>query len=324
MTFARTDSFLPLPTLLTVAGTPRRTGVEIEFGGLPESAAARIVRDLFGGKIAAKGSHGFVVEGGEIGKVEVYLDTALRKKSDSRISELGLDLSRAVVPVEVVTAPLDDLSPLTRVIQALREAGAEGSGDGVFYGFGVHFNPEVVALDAEHVVPIAKAYALTENFLRAVWPIDAARNLLPFTDDYPKAYLDAIAGRAFPTLGDFMRTYLDTTPSRNRGLDLLPLLRAHDEAAFTRLAPGMRSVSARPAFHFRLPDCRIDEPGWSLAQEWRRWIFVERVAADPARLAALEADWCDYSRTLFATRSDWIDRSRAHVADLAQEVLGRV
>nr|WP_319248643.1 amidoligase family protein [uncultured Celeribacter sp.] len=314
-------TFLPLPAPLTAEGRPRRTGVEIEFGGLEEHKAAELVQQEFGGTLQGDGPHGFRVKDSRIGEVKIYLDTALRAKAEGELVKLGLNLSRAVVPVEIVTEPLTDLSLLTALTNRLRTAGAEGSGDDWVYGFGVHFNPEVVALTAAHVVPVAKSYALLEDYLRDVRPIDPSRRLLPFTDPYPRSYLDAICGRDFNSLHDFMRVYLAETPNRNRGLDLLPLLRSFDADAFMAQTGEKPSVSARPTYHFRLPDCRIDEPDWSLAQEWRRWVLVERVAEDATRLSALEDTWQAYRNTLLEGRPAWRRKVSDILGDLAGEVL---
>ena len=43
-------------------------------------------------------------------------------------------------------------------------------------------------------------------------------------------------------------------------------------------------VSARPTFHYRLPNSEVDDPDWSLARAWSGWIQVERLAADSHRL----------------------------------------
>ena len=53
-------------------------------------------------------------------------------------------------------------------------------------------------------------------------------------------------------------------------------------------------MSPRPAYHYRLPNCRIDEPGWSIAAEWGRWVLVERLAARP-----------DFSERLSRTYLGW-------------------
>jgi hypothetical protein len=46
-------------------------------------------------------------------------------------------------------------------------------------------------------------------------------------------------------------------------------------------------INARPTFHYRLPDARVSDPGWSIAPDWNRWVAVERVAADRGRLERL-------------------------------------
>jgi hypothetical protein len=48
-------------------------------------------------------------------------------------------------------------------------------------------------------------------------------------------------------------------------------------------------VRARPTFHYRLPNCDIDEVTWSPAQEWNRWVFVERLGADRTQLNQLSS-----------------------------------
>jgi hypothetical protein len=53
----------------------------------------------------------------------------------------------------------------------------------------------------------------------------------------------------------------------------------------------LRLVKARPAFHYRLPDCKVDLPGWSVAQPWRQWVFIESLAHDTALLDELINAW---------------------------------
>ena len=43
-------------------------------------------------------------------------------------------------------------------------------------------------------------------------------------------------------------------------------------------------INGRPTFHYRLPDARVSDPGWSIAPDWNRWVAVERLAADRATL----------------------------------------
>jgi hypothetical protein len=173
-------------------GGPRRCGVEIEFAGLTETETADIVVTTLGGRSTPDGAHAFRVGGTAIGTVKVELDTALRKTDVPGI-EAGLDLARAVVPVEIVSEPLDTagLGRLDALRARLRVAGAQGSGEGVFLGFGVHLNPET-PIDPAHAVRIIRAYALLEDWLRRSDPIDATRRVLPFVDPWPHRLTDAL------------------------------------------------------------------------------------------------------------------------------------
>ncbi|WP_417726604.1 amidoligase family protein [Roseovarius sp.] len=302
--------FAPLPQPLNAEGRARRVGVEIELGGLPEADIALLCATALNGTARQVDSHIWEVEASQIGRIEVYLDIFLRKAQQSKLRDLALDLGREVVPVEIVTEPLD-LDGLTRLDDlrdTLRKAGALGSGAGWFFGFGLHLNIEIASTaDADTVRPLM-AYALIEDWLRMSNPIDDSRRLLPFTDPYPIDFTRAlIAAGPEATRDNVMGLYLAHTPSRNRGLDMLPLFAHFDP---DRIAAAISDkTSARPTFHFRLPDCRIDEPDWSIADEWQRWLTVERVAADRALLSRLAQAWEDDHGLLTLSRQGWATRA---------------
>jgi hypothetical protein len=67
-----------------------------------------------------------------------------------------------------VTAPvpIDRLHEVDRVIGILRRLGAKGTQDGAFYAFGLHFNPETPAGDAETIASFLKAFVLLNAWLR--------------------------------------------------------------------------------------------------------------------------------------------------------------
>lgn len=309
--------FAPLPNPRTGDGRDRLTGVEVEFGGLAESAAAGILRDCLGGRVVSAHGHDRRLEGSRIGGVEIYLDTALRDKLAGwpRLREAGHELAREIVPVEIVTEPLDreGLLALDDALAALRTAGATGSGAGLFFGFGVHLNVEIASEEAPDIVRPLLAYALIEDWLRRAAPIDEARRVLPFADPYPTNFVRRLAELGPDAgLGPVMDVYLDETPTRNRGLDMLPVFAHLDGDRVARAITG--ATSARPAFHFRLPDCRIDEPSWSLDVPWRQWRTVERVAADRELLDTLAARWQAAHGPVTLFRGGWGEEAGAILA----------
>jgi len=279
--------------------------VEIEFAGLTERSAAELVQRLWGGHLAASAPRAFAVTGGRLGDVTVELDTAL---STTGAAGLLLEALGDLVPVEVVTPPLApaDLPEADRLVAALRAAGARGTRDGLAFGFGVHLNPEVAAESAAFILPVVRAFALLEDWLRAADPIDPARRLLPFVDPWPRPLVDALAAEgAGWDLAALTDSYLALSPSRNRALDLLPLLEHLDPGRVRAALPEGQAKGGRPTFHFRLPEARIDEADWSVAYEWNRWVLIERVAARPELLAALAEAWGAHRAALTTMWGDW-------------------
>ncbi|WP_422030810.1 amidoligase family protein [Roseovarius sp.] len=306
------NSFAPLPQPETAEGGPRLTGVEIELGGLDEARCADLCARHLGGRARQVDEAIWQVEDSRIGGLKVYLDTALRHADKTALRDAALSLGREVIPVEIVTDPLDrdGLIALDGLREALRQAGALGSGGGLFFGFGVHLNVQVASDRAEAIVPPLLAYALIEDWLRIANPIDQMRRVLPFAAAYPRRLVRRLIalGRG-ARLGHVMDAYVQEAPSRNFGLDMLPVFAWIDAERMGSVLTG--ATSARPTFHFRLPDCRIDEPGWTLDSEWRRWRTVERVAAEADVLAELSQGWEAANAGVPMPRAFWAERCGA-------------
>ncbi|MBV2358381.1 amidoligase family protein [Thalassococcus sp. CAU 1522] len=279
---ARTHRTLtPLPVAETTDGQPRRNGVEIELSGLAETEVVQIVETCLGGRAEQREQHRWSVEDTRIGTVVVELDTRFAKGDPSQIAELALDAAKSVVPVEIITEPLgpEAFEQVPKLMDALNEAGAKGTSDGVLLGFGIHFNPEIAGFDHPHTARTIVAYGLLESWMRDAQPVDPSRRLLPFIQPWPENLADALARAPDASLSTLRDHYARHVSDRNFGLDLLPLFRAFDPDAFDRAFGDVDSAS-RPAFHFRLPDCRVGEGDWSIADEWDRWVLVERLAAN--------------------------------------------
>ncbi|MGR3806178.1 amidoligase family protein [Marinibacterium profundimaris] len=317
-------SNLPFPPFPVDAGSERRCGVEIEFSGLTELDAAKIVARTLGGEVVESGHRTYDIRNTAIGTLKVELDTALRKASARPLIEMGLDLARRVVPVEVITPPLTpkEMPLLDSLREALRKEGAQGSRDGLFFGFGVHLNPEIPSdpLDSSRLI---LAYGLIEDWLRATYPVDTTRRWMPFVTPWPHSLVDALVSVPDASLDDLFSIYSDHTETRNHGLDLMPLFRHLDPDRFDVVVAGGESVSARPAFHFRLPDCRIDEAGWSLAEPWACWWQVERLAQRTELLWTLCDDWQAFRYATRPMRGEardaWADQVALRMGDGGQK-----
>jgi hypothetical protein len=308
------DRFLSLPAADRATGEARRVGIEIEFAGLTESRAAEVVAGALGGRIARVAEYELAIEDTAVGRVDCYLDTAFRKGRQHALSRLGLEIGREVIPVELVTEPLDPgmLPRIDALRETLRQAGAIGSRDGLLLSFGVHLNVEVVSPEVPDWLPVLTAFALIEDWLRLADPIDGSRRILPFVDPYPTSFVRGIL--ALPpdaAMHDVVRFYLAENPTRNRALDMLPLFARIAPEEIERERARLGKIAPRPTYHYRLPDSRIDEPSWRLAYEWNRWVLIERVAADPEIMARLRKGWQASRWTL---RSDWCDEVEAILA----------
>ena len=292
------------PSTRNADGLPRRVGVEIEFMGPGVREAANALAAGFGGIVVEEDPHAVTVRGTRLGDLTIELD--LRHAHPQRHGRtlpvrlgrrsaalLGFALGR-VVPRELITAPLplDRLDQVDDAIAVLRRAGACGQG-AVRQGspqlgsLGLHFNVDVPDLTVGTILAHLRAFMLLDPWLRATsFATRIQRIAAPpdFPDDYTRLVLSPDYR---PDLAGFADDYLAANPSRDRALDLLPLLLHLDAQRVRRLLPREK-ISARAVFHYRLPQAHVGDEGWSIAADWNRWVAVERLAADPERLAELE------------------------------------
>lgn len=273
-------------------GDPRRIGVEIEFGGIDLDRAAKLVEQVFGGEIERPGAHIRKVSGTGIGDFEIELDSQfVHPKADAdeierKAKQFIGDLSSGFVPTEIVgpPAPLEALDDFDRLIDALRDAGAEGTEDGLSYAFGLQLNPEVPSTNPNDILRILQAYVLMSPLLRKRIRVDPLRRILPYVDPFPADYARRILKPDYaPDLAQLIDDFIKDNPTRNRELDMLPLFMHLDEER-VRAKLDDPLIKSRPTFHYRLPNTNLADPNWNVTVEWNRWVSVERLAADERRL----------------------------------------
>ena len=307
-------AFRTPPHSTTTDGATRTVGVEVEFADLDAPSAAAVVRGLYGGTLEPESPHRCRVTGTRLGDFSVELDMRSAhpgKTGDGEPGALGKAVGKAVdgvvealrpwwgnigslvMPFEIAAppVPIARLAELEPLFTALSGQGAAGTGASPLFAFGLHLNPQVARTDADYLLDHLKAFLLLAPWLRREIRVDPTRRLTGFVAAFPVDYAVKVADPAYrPDLDGLIADYLEANPTRNRELDLFPL--------FAHLAPETMAamlrdphVRPRPTFHYRLPNARLGDPDWTLAQDWNRWVAVEELAADRARLDALGADF---------------------------------
>ena len=313
------DSSYPLPpTTQTADGDTRRVGFELEFSGIPLDEASDAVRHALSARVTDETHAETKMEVDGLGEFAVELDWQFLKRraaevrrdnGDESLLELVSQAAAMLVPVEVVCppVPVDRLEVLDPMVAALRRAGAIGTDESMISAYGVHINTEVPALDSATLHRYLQAYALLQWWLVDAHDVVPARRLSPYVDLYPEDYLHRVLMLEDPDMETLFDDYLEYNDTRNRALDLLPILKQIDAARIERDIDDDR-VNARPAFHYRLPNCNIERPGWTLAPAWNLWLVVERLAERPDDIRALARKFDRARRPVIGVkRRDWVE-----------------
>jgi hypothetical protein len=282
---------------LTETGRERRVGVEIEFAGVGLRESAELIHELFGGHLKTRHRFAYRVESTPYGDFEIdsdasfvtkrkwqkYLDL-LGVKSPSlghAIEDIVASVSEDVVPFEIGSPPMpfSALPKIEDLRERLREAGAKGTHAHFFTAFGLQFNPEMPSLSPETLLGYMRAFFLRYDSLIASEDIPLARKVMPFIDPFPEEYIEQVLDPDYrPRLNGFMRDYLEMNPTRNRPLDWLPLFAYIDKDLVFEYPVEKDLIKPRPTLHYRLPSSLIDDPSWSIAGEWNKWVEIENLA----------------------------------------------
>ena len=297
--------FDPLPWSRTPAGEPRRVGLELEVAGIRPRQMAEAVTAVVGGRIDQESAFLTRVRETEFGDFAVELDASILRdrRYQEPLAEVGIDLGKGqardqieemvsrvaglVVPLELVGPPIPwtELGRLDEIRLRLHRAGAKGTHSSPVYAFGLQLNIEAASLDADHLLAMLRAFLLKYEWLLERSDIDLTRRISPYIQSYPEDYVAHVLDRDYrPDIQTLIDDFLHFTPTRNRPLDLLPLF-AHIDKDRVMAAPVEKElIKPRPAFHYRLPNCLIDEPDWNLAIPWNDWVRIENLAADEKAL----------------------------------------
>jgi len=326
-----TTRFRDLPWQHTPDGSPRRVGVEIEMAGVALDVMAEAVREEFGGWISSEGPFVTHVHDTEFGDFEVELDARVLKDRRYReqLKRLGIELDAEdsatldrwladaagrLVPHEIVAppVPLEVLPRIDRVRAALQKKGARGTESSLLYAFGLQLNIEAHSLEADWLTSILKAFVLLYEALVKAGNIDFSRKLSPYIKPFPGSYVRHVLQPGYrPDITELIDDYLEHNPTRNRPLDMLPLFTEIDRERVMAAPVERDLIKPRPALHYRLPNCEIDDPDWTLARPFNGWAQVEHLAADPDRLDAAGSEYLQRpAQALGQLADEWAKRFR--------------
>lgn len=314
-------------------GKTRRVGVELEMSGLDLDTLAELVANFLDLDMTSDGRYERRLQGDPAGDWVVELDYDLLKqlgreeRGDKTLAdqlnksaeEVLAWAAETLVPLEIIgpPLPLDRLEEVEALITHLREAGAKGTSDSAVYAFGMQLNPELPSHEASMITASLKAFMCLYDWLFMRADIDLARRVTSYVDPFPTDYMKKLLAADYqPDLASLIDDYLADNPTRNRALDMLPLFLFLDEKR-VRATTDDALIKARPTFHYRLPDCKIDKPDWGLYAAWNDWVEVERLAADEERLQACCEAYLAFlnnplkrlfSKWATSVEKEWLDR----------------
>ncbi|MEA2735120.1 MAG: hypothetical protein QOE14_1571 [Humisphaera sp.] len=317
-TSGRSSQFCLPPVMHTTDGRVRRAGFEFEFAGPDIKTSARIVGDVFGGEHLVRSTFEHIVRT-DLGDFSVEIDASLLKdkKYEKPLRAIGIDpdktdtewLEKALldtfstlVPIEIGTPPIpiDQLDRLDDLRERLQAARAKGTRASILYAFGFHINPELPTDDAGVIRDFLRAFLLLYPWMKERAEVDLTRRVSPYINAFPDEYARLILQADYPASRQrLIDDYLEHNPTRNRPLDMLPVLAHLDDARVMSRVEDPHLVKPRPAFHYRLPNCMLDEADWRVAHEWNTWVAVERLANDPRLLAEMSREYLDADRKSF-------------------------
>ncbi|WP_201352618.1 amidoligase family protein [Hydrogenimonas urashimensis] len=331
------DARFHQPPILTNAnGEPRKVGFELEYAGLTLVKSAAIVMKKVGGRIDVINPYHIKIRDTEYGTFTLVLDfqflvesglekwlhtigldQALEKETVEAIERFIADLSETVVPYEISTSPLplERIGIIESVKEELRKHGAMGTKADPLYAFGFHINPEAARITVENILNTLRAFFLLYDYLVERIKPDMTRRLTPYIDPFDREYVELVLDPSYdPTMIGLIDDYLEYNPTRNRALDLLPLFAWIDVDRVMAQMEGEK-IAARPTYHYRLPNSRVDEAEWCTCEAWNSWVLVERLANDEEALKKLANECLQYldSPLAFFKKEAWIDRVRQWV-----------
>ncbi|NIS37837.1 amidoligase, partial [Candidatus Saccharibacteria bacterium] len=164
---------------------------------------------------------------------------------------------------------------------------------------------EAPALDVQTLSNYLRAYLLLHHWIVKESDIDFTRRIAPFIDEFPEDYMRLILDSSYnPSRDELITDYHEHNPTRNRPLDMLPIFTHVNRQLIGDFSDEL--VKPRPTFHYRLPNCLIDDPNWTVAREWDYWVAVEKLANEPDKIAQMSKQYFEITNSFsFSVKDKW-------------------
>jgi hypothetical protein len=294
----------------------RSVGFELEFSNIDIEQVLDILEKEFDLEVNKINNYYYELNS-EHGKFILELDFELLTKQKlkktakdlSRVTGIKIDqediesiedliakFSKDIVPYEISTPPLpfEKIDIFENIVEKLSNSDAKGTTYKIYNAFGLHINVEVISLEADSLLAYLRAYMILQDFINKDAKVNLARKITPFIDNFKTDYIKHILKQSYnPSSDELINDYIKFNPTRNRSLDMLPILCFIDEKTVRGLLPDEK-IKPRPAFHYRLSNSMIGTKNWRVSSEWDRWILVENLANDEEALRQLSKEYIEY------------------------------
>lgn len=300
-------------------GEIRKVGFELEYSDLKLETATEIIKKIFGGEEKKINNFFYKIENTSKGNFEIKIDASFLSETKyekvfegnpelekligtpefhDKLGNILKKLFSTVVPYEIIAPPIniDEIAVLEDLRKELQAKKASGTKHSAYYAFGVHINPEMPELNLDVILNYFRAFIILFPWLKKELKIDLARRITPFINPFPPPYNQKVLDKGYkPDLDTFIEDYHEYNPDRNRPLDLYPLFAWLRKEKINGMK-NLGKVSARPTLHYRLPNSKMDDEKWSLAEEWNYWVVVEKLANNPALINQMAEEYLKFNQ----------------------------
>ena len=322
--------FKQLSKKLNHKGETRQVGFEFEYTGIDLGAAATIIKKKFGGTSTVNNKFSQTITGSDFGgEVGLEIDAHLLKEKqyqktlkkfgidlveldmETKIEEIIESVASQFVPYEITLPPIpfNEIEKVENLRELLYQNKVKGTGASVIYAFGFQINIEIPELTAQVILSYLRAFILLQDWIIEKSNIDFTRRYLTsFIDDFPDEYKLLVLNEDYtPDMETFVRDYNQHNNTRNRPLDLYPLLAFIDEKYIGKVKEK-ELVKPRPALHYRLPNCLLDDSTWRIAQEWENWVEIDELSWNHEKLVKLSREFIQLHKSKLFFKVQWIKK----------------